>query len=515
MESLMTATLKDSSSERAQQQLDALRTAVETRLTALEAVLADPNRGESLEGLILDLARVATEEARAAALKTALDAKLDADARVAHAQMVAQEAIDEERVVSGELRRTIEQAKQRIASLEHGQLTQLRSLREDLESEIARERATAASFERTAAEMQRQLEAERGSVGDVQEAVEKERRFSAELRAAAEADRTVTAELRLALDAERAVVADLRLAVDAERAAADELRRAAEQARTESATLAREKSEAWAAQDALTVALARDRDGTMRLQRQNEELERELVAARTEADTIRAEADTIRNEADIIRVDLEAAGARLEMLDAERLRADGARKELEAQLDALIRERDTLTTELQAARQLPSHVALGAPIVPVIGLEPTPVVNVAPQAAQAAQPAQASPGAPGAPPTRPTVEEEWGPVRLAVRHAFRQPIPVQINGDSGLLVDLSVAGCQLVSSSSVRPNQVVKVLLPTEETTIACTGKVMWARFEPRAAGGSIGYRAGVLFTKPDQSALEAFLSASRLPPPQ
>jgi hypothetical protein len=83
----------------------------------------------------------------------------------------------------------------------------------------------------------------------------------------------------------------------------------------------------------------------------------------------------------------------------------------------------------------------------------------------------------------------------------------------GLLVDLSVAGCQVVSTSSVRPNQVVKVSLPTGDTSLVCTGKVMWARFEPRAAGGSLGYRAGVQFTKPDQPAIEAFIATSRFSP--
>jgi hypothetical protein len=99
-------------------------------------------------------------------------------------------------------------------------------------------------------------------------------------------------------------------------------------------------------------------------------------------------------------------------------------------------------------------------------------------------------------------------IRLAVRYSFREPIEIQTNGDLGVLVDLSTAGCQLVSSSAVRPNQVVKVILPSAEAPIVCTGKVMWARFEPRAAGRSLGYRAGVQFTKPDQPALEAFMAA-------
>ena len=110
--------LNGTSSDRAQQQLDALREALEIRLSALEAVLADPSRGESLEGLIVELARVATEEAQAAALKVCLDVKLEADVRVADARVAAQETVDEERSANAELRRGGEQGRQRLANLE-------------------------------------------------------------------------------------------------------------------------------------------------------------------------------------------------------------------------------------------------------------------------------------------------------------------------------------------------------------------------------------------------------------
>jgi len=61
--------LNDRLSEPAQRQLDDLRAALDDRLAALEAALADPARGESLERLILDLARAVTEESQAATAK--------------------------------------------------------------------------------------------------------------------------------------------------------------------------------------------------------------------------------------------------------------------------------------------------------------------------------------------------------------------------------------------------------------------------------------------------------------
>ena len=60
----------------------------------------------------------------------------------------------------------------------------------------------------------------------------------------------------------------------------------------------------------------------------------------------------------------------------------------------------------------------------------------------------------------------------------------------------------------MKPNRLVKVTLPIDDGMIACKAKVMWSRLEPKA--GQLWYRAGVLFTSADQSALEAFLSIHR-----
>ncbi|HKT81565.1 MAG TPA: PilZ domain-containing protein [Vicinamibacterales bacterium] len=525
--------LNDTSSERAQRQLDTLRAAVEVRLQALEAVLADPNRGESLEGLILDLARVATDEARAAMLKACLDAKLEADARVIHARAVAQEAVDQERLASGELRKALDQTKQRLSNLEQEHIVQMHHLRADLEKEVERERAANLRLEQTATENAQRLEVELASSNELRQLLERERAAAAELRKAAEG--------------ERHTLTDLERALEAERTAASELRQAAERAQEAAARAAREQSDAWAAQEALTRDLARERDGVAKLQRLNADLRSQLDAERAAASELkRAAAQTaedlanaatgraesaasvehlhrelaeIRTENGALRVDLDAAGARLEMLDGERLRADRARKDLEARIEALSAERDLFKAEVELARTRIERPALD---VAVGGTARVPTVEamiskpeIAPVSAAPA-PAAATPSAEATSPSQPRQpEEEWGPVRLAVRYAFREPLAVQINGDGGLLIDLSVAGCQFVTPTAIRPNQFVKVLLPSESAPLACSGKVMWARFEPKAAGGSIGYRAGVHFTKPDQAALEAFISLSKNPPAQ
>jgi hypothetical protein len=97
-------------------------------------------------------------------------------------------------------------------------------------------------------------------------------------------------------------------------------------------------------------------------------------------------------------------------------------------------------------------------------------------------------------------------VRLATRYVFREEVEIQIDGSSGVLFDISVAGCQLLSPAALQPDQVVHVLLPSEQTPTGCTGKVVWVRLEPRAASGPLPhYRAGMSFINADRTGIEAF----------
>ena len=66
--------------------LEALRTTLNTRLAALEKALADPSHHPSLERLILDLARTATEEADIASRAAALAAEQQGQSLAAKAR---------------------------------------------------------------------------------------------------------------------------------------------------------------------------------------------------------------------------------------------------------------------------------------------------------------------------------------------------------------------------------------------------------------------------------------------
>jgi hypothetical protein len=130
---------------------------------------------------------------------------------------------------------------------------------------------------------------------------------------------------------------------------------------------------------------------------------------------------------------------------------------------------------------------------------------------RAADPAAQPPASPAAAPLAASApappDDGWGPVRLADRYVFREPLNVQVNGEGATLFDISISGCQFVCPSAVKPNQSVKVIVPAK-APISCTGKIMWSKLEPPATGRLFGYRAGVQFTKPDQAAIEAFISA-------
>ena len=274
--------LKDRPSDRAQRQLDVLRAALEDRLVALEAALADPTGGESLERLILDLARSVTEEARSAASKACVDTKQEADKQIAQSRAAEQDAVKaeqdavkRERTLASELSRAVEQAQQQVARLEKEKQAELRAVREALGADLARERATSAGLERAAsdartqvAEAQRELEAERQSAVELRQDVEREGEVSASLTREIAQLSAMREELTADLVREREGTADLERAhaqaaaqtqaqLEAEQASRAELGHAAERAVELSTTLARENAQALAAHEKIEAELAR------------------------------------------------------------------------------------------------------------------------------------------------------------------------------------------------------------------------------------------------------------------
>ncbi len=531
-------------------EVEALRASLDTRLTALEKALADPRKHGSLEALILDLARAATDEADATARNAVLDAQKNSESVAATARSEAIEALEAEKVESAALRQVIDQAKSAL---------------KQAEATLKEERRAAEAAHREASGAHRELAA-------VREAMEQQQSSSAGLRSELDAARAAVnaleqqvAQARSQSELERVVLAgeleQHNTALEGERAAAAQLVQASSQLE---ADLSAVRGELSAAREELD-AVRRDLDGARG----------ERDAARDERDASRRDLDAVRGELDGLRQDVDARAHTLSHSQAEQEQAlttarDAARS-AEARLQQEIHERDTQqqeTAELQqrletaestirerdaALRQLQAaHEARDAAEVieaaraehADVARDPDPETEIdlnaitreeerqvaiekrtralelalrdAEMRAEAAEveldyhrhgtpePAAGPPAAP-APPAPEGADQFRGPARGARRVTFKPEPDIQVEGTPGKLVDLSMTGAQVLTPSAVNPNRLISVTVPIGDGAIVCKAKVAWARLEPR--GGQLWYRAGVSFTSVDQEALETYLT--------
>ena len=276
-------------------QLNILRRAFDERLTALEAGLGDPSGSVPIETLVLDLARIAGDEADAAAREGVLLAQREANAQTAAAMADAQQAhvlLDGERSRCAALRTEIatlnEHLATAIAARREGEAARQKDA-VDLTSTISTLReALAAATDRAdvAAREISTLTVERDNL-----AVEKERLSSerADLVRAHEADAanerevaglTATlAQYREALEDARSAVAD-----SVENAAAASAR--ADAAVHDHEILVAERADFVRAHDALVLqrdTLAHERDDLVRERDKEIARLREELAAKNAA----------------------------------------------------------------------------------------------------------------------------------------------------------------------------------------------------------------------------------------
>lgn len=98
--------------------------------------------------------------------------------------------------------------------------------------------------------------------------------------------------------------------------------------------------------------------------------------------------------------------------------------------------------------------------------------------------------------------------RRAPRFKIATGVEVQIDGHPAAVVDLSVVGAQVISSTTLKPNQRIRVTVPDGSKLMRFSGAVAWASFEiPK---GAARYRAGVEFFDADQAALTRFIDANK-----
>jgi DNA repair exonuclease SbcCD ATPase subunit len=102
--------------------------------------------------------------------------------------------------------------------------------------------------------------------------------------------------------------------------------------------------------------------------------------------------------------------------------------------------------------------------------------------------------------------------RDAKRVKIRRGTHVSVDGIPGELVDMSVGGAQAVLRQIVKPNQLVRMVLPTAAGQLICKGRIVWVLYEQPNTSLSV-FRTGMKFTDVDVSAVEDFMKDFREEP--
>ena len=388
--------------------LERLRASLDTKLAELEAALANPDGCDSLERLVIELARIATREADAAATRAGVEAQLAAQAQVSRARVetdravqsavaaaqaarseldAARATLEKERAAAATLNRQVteldaalnreraaaravqqaaEEAEQRVFVVETVKERELADLRDQLGLEHAAERAR---LEQTQEALRLEVAAARDAGGMQRDELEASRR------------RVEAAEQRVIESEREHREADVRADAAGREAAAlaDELRAARE-------TGDRRRSDLEAAHRRIDATELRTTDS----ERERLAAEIRAEAARTEAAALAAELRAAREAGDEgiaamdamqVRLDAAHAGraaltaeletacessraafelrAQLEFADAERAGMERSLAGTKGGLDAALRERDDARAELHTARNA-AHVAAAA-----------------------------------------------------------------------------------------------------------------------------------------------------------
>jgi hypothetical protein len=95
--------------------------------------------------------------------------------------------------------------------------------------------------------------------------------------------------------------------------------------------------------------------------------------------------------------------------------------------------------------------------------------------------------------------------RRAPRTPVRGRVDVLVDGNPAALVDVSAIGAQVVSSTILRPNQRVRIILQDPARPLRVAAGVAWASFEMPKEG--VRYRAGLEFFDADAAAVSSWIA--------
>jgi hypothetical protein len=124
----------------------------------------------------------------------------------------------------------------------------------------------------------------------------------------------------------------------------------------------------------------------------------------------------------------------------------------------------------------------------------------------AAAPAAVAEPAPAPAPGPPPLDQRG--TRRAPRFKVVENVEVLVDGNPATLIDVSVVGAQVVSASTLRPNQRLRMSLPDPTRPIRFSAGVAWAAFEMPKGGPR--YRAGIEFYDADRDAVGRFIDSNK-----
>ena len=130
------------------------------------------------------------------------------------------------------------------------------------------------------------------------------------------------------------------------------------------------------------------------------------------------------------------------------------------------------------------------------------------------RPVPAAPAAPASPvaeapaPPLTTAPLDQRGTRRAPRMRVVDGVEVLVDGNPATLIDVSLVGAQVVSSTVLKPNQRVRMTLTDNERPIRFGAGIAWAAFEMPKGGPR--YRAGIEFFDADTEAVSRFIDANR-----
>jgi uncharacterized coiled-coil protein SlyX len=357
-------------------ELERLRALLDTKLTELEAALDNPDASDSLERLVIDLARVATREADAAATRAALEAQRAADEQVSRARVDADLAVRAERSTAGAARAELDAARTALDA-ERANAAAVNRRIEELDAALAAGRAAVRSAEASAEAAEQRLfvvetmkEREFGELRDEFALDHELQRTNLEqtvdaLRLELAAARDVVDRRQGELDAllRRMEAAEQR-AIDSEQQRRDaELR--AEAARADAEAHAAELDAAREAHEQRAAAVAKmqerldagERRAAEHDARQREDAEAIAGAMHRDQAALTAQLEAAREAHEQRAAAMAAMQERLDAAERRAAEHDARqREEAEAIADAMHRDQAALTADLDAARQA-AHAA--------------------------------------------------------------------------------------------------------------------------------------------------------------